>query len=157
MIRRWAAILCFLAMPALLFAWPAKVVGVHDGDSITVLREGNVQVKIRLEGIDAPELKQPFGNAAKKALSDLVFGKTVEVKETGKDRYARTLATITVGSLDANLEMVKTGFAWHYAKYSKDQMLKEAQIQAQLSKRGLWVEKENVPPWEWRKKPKASK
>lgn len=150
------AILCLL-MSWQVHAWPAKVVGVHDGDSITVLREGNVQVKIRLEGIDAPELKQPFGNAAKKALSDLVFGKTVEVKETGKDRYARTLATVTVGSLDANLEMVKTGFAWHYAKYSKDQMLKEAQMEAQAAKLGLWADKEPVMPWEWRKKPKASK
>lgn len=76
-----------------------RVVGVHDGDTITVLVDGKESLKIRLNGIDAPETKQPFGARAKEELSGLVFGKTVEVTVQATDRYERLgafgLATLT--------------------------------------------------------------
>jgi micrococcal nuclease len=71
-----------------------RVVGVRDGDSITVLTDDSRELKVRLEGIDAPELKLAFGNVSKQELSRLVFGKSVRLEEKGKDRYGRTLAHV---------------------------------------------------------------
>ena len=68
-----------------------RVVGIHDGDSITVLSVEKKQIKIRLEGIDAPELKQPFGSRAKEHLSSLIMGKDVSLIVKGEDLYKRTL------------------------------------------------------------------
>ena len=94
--RRFACIAIFLfavtvGLASQLPDLSGKVVGVHDGDTITLLTAGRNQVKVRLEGIDAPELNQDFGNAAKKALSELVFGQKVVVHQKGLDRYKRTL------------------------------------------------------------------
>lgn len=132
-----------------------QVVGVHDGDSITVLAPGKTQLKVRLEGIDAPELKQAFSQQAKQALSDLVFSKKVVLRVTGTDRYRRTLAVVMVGNLDVNREMVLRGFAWHFVKYSKDEALGAAERTAKANRRGLWADPAPVPPWEWRKQKKA--
>jgi len=132
-----------------------KVVGVHDGDSITVLAAGNLQLKVRLEGIDAPELKQPFSQQSKEALSGLVFGKTICLLVTGKDRYKRTLAVVMVEGLNVNREMVLRGLAWRYEKYSKDAALLAAQDEAKAARRGLWSDAAPLPPWEWRSKAKA--
>lgn len=131
-----------------------KCVGVHDGDSITVLAAGNVQHKVRLDGIDAPELKQPFSQQSKETLSGLVFGKNVTLNVTGKDRYKRTLAVVVVNGVNANLEMVRLGMAWRFDKYSKDETLLTAQNAAKAVKRGLWSDPAQVPPWEWRAKAK---
>lgn len=131
-----------------------RVVGVHDGDSITVLAPGNEQLKVRLEGIDAPELKQAFSRQSKQALSDLVFGKSVVLQVTGKDRYKRTLAVVMVDGMNANLEMVQRGMAWRFDKYSKDAALLAAQNKAKAGKLGLWRDPEPVAPWEWRARAK---
>lgn len=101
-----------LFTPNAVVAVTGKVVGVHDGDSLTLLTSENVQIKVRLECIDAPELQQPFGVASKKALSDLVFDKTVRLEETGKDRYKRTLGNIYIGETSVNPSMVEKGMAW---------------------------------------------
>jgi len=132
-----------------------RVVGVHDGDSITVLAPGNELIKVRLEGIDAPEMKQPFSQQSKVALSELVFGKAVVLLVTGKDRYKRTLAVVRADSINVNLEMVRRGLAWRFDKYSKDAVLLAAQEEAKRGKRGLWRDPEPVAPWEWRAKLKA--
>ncbi len=148
-------LLAWLLAAPLLFAqeeeFLATVVGVHDGDSITVLKSDKTQVKIRLEGIDAPELKQPFGNAAKKALSDVVFGQQVKIITKGTDRYKRTLADVYVGQKSVNLMLVEQGMAWLYVKYSSDEKLKQAERKARETRLGLWREPQPVPPWEWRK------
>ena len=128
-----------------------RVVGVHDGDTITALTPGNVQLKVRLVEIDAPEIKQPFGQQSKQALSALVFGKDVEIRVTGKDRYGRTLARVFVDGTDVNLAMVKAGMAWRFDKYSKDAAFQRAEEEAQRARRGLWAEPAPVAPWEWRK------
>jgi endonuclease YncB( thermonuclease family) len=115
-----------------------KVVGVTDGDSLKVLMDGR-QTAVRLEGIDAPETSQPFGKAAKAALSDLVFGRVVVLVPLEKpDRYGRTLARVLVGGVDVNQEMVRQGLAWHYLEYSTDQSLAAAESEAWQSQRGLW-------------------
>lgn len=91
------------------------MVAVHDGDTITVLVE-KTQTKIRLAGIDAPELKQDFGNVAKRTLSELVFGRNVRVVDKGKDRYGRTIGDVYEGEKRVNLILVEKGMAWVYLR-----------------------------------------
>ncbi len=130
-------------------AW--QVVSVHDGDTIGVLDRDNVDRRVRLLGIDAPETKQPFGRRSRDALAKMVKGKAVELVGTEKDRYGRTLATVIVGGKDVCLGLVQKGLAWHFTKYSSDQALAAAEREAREAKRGLWDDPEPVPPWEWRK------
>ena len=127
------------------------MVSISDGDTLTILTVDNQQIKVRLSGIDTPEKSQAFGMKAKQALSSKVFGKTVEVKSSGKDRYGRTIGDIYLGERWINLEMVQEGWAWHYKSYSKDKRLAEAEVNARRALRGLWVESSPVPPWEYRR------
>ena len=128
-----------------------RVVGVHDGDTITCLDENNQQQKIRMAEIDAPEIGQDFGKVSRDAMAGMVFGKTVEVVDDGKDRYGRWIGHVYVNGMDVNRQMVATGNAWHYAAYSKDQSLADLQSQAQAQKLGLWAQPNPTPPWEFRK------
>jgi endonuclease YncB( thermonuclease family) len=159
-----AALLC-LAWPSLAQAgstpdtpaqFTARCVGVTDGDTLRVLYvsgQTKSEIKIRLFGIDAPERKQAFGTQAKKALSDLAFGKNLTVYSEGCDRYGRLLAWLTVGSTPINAEMVKAGFAWHYRKYApKETELAQLETDARNNRRGLWIDPAPVAPWEFRKK-----
>lgn len=134
-----------------------KVVGVSDGDTITVLVDKK-PIKIRLEGIDAPESKQSFGNRSKQALSDLVFGKVVIVKKTGEDRYGRSLGFVSRDGIDINATMLQEGWAWHYKKYNRDSRLADLELQARAAKRGLWSESNPLAPWDFRdrQKPKPA-
>lgn len=138
------------AIPIAEASIAGKVVGVHDGDSLTLYSGTGPQLKIRLDGIDAPELKQAFGAAAKRRLSDLVFGKRILVEVKGKDRYGRTLGVVRFEGRNVNLEMVRWGFAWHFVRYSKDQALAEAERTARAAKAGLWTHEPPIAPWEFR-------
>jgi endonuclease YncB( thermonuclease family) len=134
------------------FAWSGKVVGVQDGDTLTVLDESNTQHTIRLASIDAPELGQPYGDGAKQALSRLVFGKMVEVEPETTDRYGRTVAVVTAEGTNVNRRLVREGAAWAYLKYLRDPALIDIQSDARASRRGLWALQPDqiMPPWEWR-------
>jgi micrococcal nuclease len=134
-----------------------RVVAVADGDTATVLAAGNVQHKVRLHGIDAPETRQPFGARGREELAGLVHGKTVTVRPVDRDRYGRTVARIEVDGTDVNLAMVAAGLAWHYTRFSDDQALAGAEAAARRARRGLWADREPVPPWEWRAREKARK
>lgn len=127
-----------------------RVVGVHDGDTVTCLDETNTQQKVRLAEIDAPELGQDYGKVARESLAELVFGKTVTVQEEGKDRYGRWIAHMQVDGVDVNRRMVAGGNAWHYADYSRDTALATLQDQARSQRLGLWAQPDPVPPWEFR-------
>jgi endonuclease YncB( thermonuclease family) len=127
-----------------------RVVNVHDGDTITALDEGNTQHRIRLQGIDAPELGQPFGRVARDRLAALAKGKTATVHASGKDRYGRVLATVEVEHDDLGRRLVAEGLAWHYTRYSDDAGLTAAERDARAAGSGLWSDREPVPPWEWR-------
>lgn len=126
-----------------------KVVSIADGDTVTVLR-GREQVKVRLNGIDAPEKNQSFGTKSKDALAGLVFGKTVTVQSQGTDRYGRTLGVLVIGGTNVNERMVADGWAWHYKQYSTDRTLSDLEVQAKGEKRGLWADANPLPPWEFR-------
>ena len=127
-----------------------RVVGVQDGDSLTLLVEGNRQLKVRLESIDAPELGQEYGKNAKAFLSDLAFGKTAQVYATGQDKYGRTLGWVFVAKLNTNLELVRRGFAWNYVEYSKNREVAQAETQAREQRAGLWRDWRPMAPWDWR-------
>lgn len=128
----------------------ARVVGVADGDTITVL-DGTTQVKVRLNGIDCPERGQAFGARAKQLTAELAFGKTVTVRPFGKDRYGRVLGEVVLADGRVlNRELVAAGMAWHYTRYSKDEKLARLERQAREGRLGLWSEGRAVAPWEFR-------
>ncbi len=134
-----------------------RVVGVADGDTITVLDGDKVQHKIRLSGIDAPEKKQAFGNRSKESLSELAFDKTVNVESSKRDRYGRQIGKVLVNGQDVNLVQVERGMAWFYRQYQRDQspddrkLYEAAEDAAKADKRGLWRDADPVPPWEFRR------
>ncbi len=127
------------------------VVGIADGDTLTVLCNNHEQVKIRLAEIDAPEKKQPFGNRSKQSLASMCFQKQAEIKPQTKDQYGRTVAQVICDGADANVEQVKRGMAWVYDKYVKDRSLYAIQDKARASKIGLWADDKPVKPWVYRK------
>ena len=132
------------------------VVGVSDGDTITVLDSDKVQHKIRLAGIDAPEKKQAFGNRSKESLSALAFDKTVNVETDKQDRYGRQVGKVLVNGQDVNLVQVERGMAWFYRQYQREQspndrrLYEAAEDAARADKRGLWRDADPMPPWEFR-------
>ncbi|WON72900.1 thermonuclease family protein [Nitrosospira sp. Is2] len=128
----------------------ATVIGISDGDTLTVLNENKQQIKIRLAEIDAPEARQPFGTNSKQSLSELCFGKQAQIKPRAKDRYGRTVARVICDGVDANAEQVNRGMAWVYRKYAKDHNLYVLQHDAKVAGRGLWSEPSPMPPWKWR-------
>ena len=128
----------------------AECVGVADGDTLTVL-QGKRQIKLRLEGIDCPELHQSFGTRARQFTSNLVFGKKVTVSAQYLDRIGRTVSRVSVNGKDVSLALVEAGLAWHYRRYSSDPLLAKAEAQARRLKKGLWSDPRPVPPWEWRR------
>lgn len=148
--------------------YEGRVVGVTDGDTITVLDSTKKQHKIRLVGIDAPEKAQAFGNVAKQRMADMVFGKEVRIDARQQDKYRRTVGRVWVApaecqasdcpkTLDAGMALLTMGLAWHYKHYTKEQPEEEreqysfAEFEARTKKVGLWSDAEPVPPWDFRK------
>ena len=150
--RFFASCLFILAVAAPAHAEvPARVVSVHDGDTLTVLVDRK-QVKVRLTDIDAPELGQPFGKVSRQSLAELCFGKTASLDVRGQDRYKRTIARVTCDGRDANAEQVRRGYAWTYTRFApKDSPLFALERDARDSHRGLWAGETPLPPWEWRR------
>ncbi len=130
-----------------------KVVGVTDGDTITVLKADKSQLKIRLHGVDAPESHQAFGTKAKQFVSEACFGEEVQLQVFDTDRYGRLVGNVTL--LDGrilNHELVKAGMAWWYEQYAKDdEILKALQSQAQAARIGIWSESNPIAPWDFRR------
>jgi len=147
------ALILLLLLPSISWAWSGKVVGVTDGHTITVLQEGEPE-KIRLFGIDCLEKRQAFGTRAKQATSALVFGKVMGVEPLAVDRYGRTVALVTMGATLVNQELVRQGLAWVYPQYCKRPICgerKHLEAEAREARRGLWVDPQAVPPWEFRR------
>jgi endonuclease YncB( thermonuclease family) len=129
---------------------------VSDGDTITVLDDGNTQHKVRLSGIDAPEKRQPFSARSKENLSRLVFGQSVIIEWHKRDRYQRMVGKVLMNGQDVNLEQVRAGMAWHFKRYDGEQPISDriayadAENEARAARRGLWSDPEPLPPWEFR-------
>jgi len=156
MTRYLLALLALLACNALADTFDARVVGIADGDTITVLDAQKTQHKVRLAGIDAPEKGQSYGNASRKSLAALVHRKDVVVEWHKRDRYGRLVGKVLRGRQDVNLEQVRLGFAWHYKRYEMEQTAEDrrrytkAENNARMRRVGLWQDSEPMPPWEWR-------
>jgi len=159
MIYRWfkphnlvlVTALWILPHPCLASDFAGQVVGVIDGDTIKVLHNGREE-KVRLLGIDCPEKRQAFGNRAKQAASEFAFRKSVTVMSHGRDRYKRTIGeVILLDGKNLNQELVREGMCWWYRQYApKDMKLERLEAEARTAKRGLWVDPNPIPPWEWR-------
>jgi endonuclease YncB( thermonuclease family) len=148
--KRLIIILSLLLPCAVQADLTGRVVGVADGDTITVLDAANRQTKVRLHQIDAPEKKQDFGQASKQSLSALVFGKQVRIEVADTDKYGRTVGKVWVNGQDANLEQVKRGMAWVYEKYAQEPAYFAAERTARMNRVGLWNQPNPMPPWDFR-------
>jgi micrococcal nuclease len=155
-----ALVLAFTALgqePVIL----GRVVGVTDGDTIKVLISEKQLLRIRLAFCDAPEKKQAFGARAKQAMSELVFGKDIELRTHAIDRYGRTVAQVLVDAKDVGAEMVRQGMAWVYDRYITEasteiqDTYRKAQEEAKADKRVLWSDPNAIPPWIFRDLAKA--
>jgi len=127
-----------------------RVVGVSDGDTVRAIDGDDVERRIRLVGIDAPETAQPFGTVARRRLADLVMAKVVAVDDRGEDAYGRTLARLEVDGIDVSRQLVADGMAWHFVRYSADPDLAAAEAAARAAGLGLWRDPNPMPPWQWR-------
>ncbi len=127
------------------------VVAVHDGDTISV-RTRNETIRIRLEGIDCPEYRQPFSARARRFTSTMVRRRTVTVEPRGHDQYDRLLARVRVDGTELNEALVRKGLAWHYAGRTPDRVLADAERAARAARVGIWSQPNPVPPWEWRRR-----
>jgi endonuclease YncB( thermonuclease family) len=146
---------CYLLVPSLSIATEltGKVVGIQDGDTLTVWVDNGATTRIRLWGIDAPEKRQAYSNASKRYLSNLAYGKRVRLLVRDTDRYGRTVAEVILpDGRNANQEMVRAGYAWWFRKYApNDSVLERLEDEACKGKGGLWADPHAVPPWEYRK------
>ena len=162
----------FLYSPALAGTLQVKVVKVVDGDTVTIVDDSGKKHRIRLAGIDAPEKDQPYGDKSTQGLNKLISGRIVTIEYEKRDRYKRIVGKVLVDppgdvfcmaldcvkKIDAGLEQIKSGLAWHYKYYQMEQseedrrLYSEAELEARIQQIGLWVDEEPIAPWEWRKK-----
>ncbi len=135
-----------------------RVVGIADGDTLTLLDGNRQQHRIRLAGIDAPEKGQPFGQRSKQHLAELVFGKDAKADCYKIDRYGRDVCAVYVNRKDVGLAQLDAGLAWWFRKYAHEQHPKDridyeaAEDRAAADRIGLWQDANPTPPWDWRHK-----
>ena len=166
--------LLFFSIPSLVLATTleGKVIKVADGDTITIMDDSGNKHRIRLGGIDAPEKDQPYGKESTQSLLELTSGKAVVIEYEKRDRYKRIIGKVLVDppgevfcmaldcvkKIDAGLEQIKTGLAWHYKYYQMEQseedrrLYSEDELEARTKPIGLWMGKERMSPWKWRRK-----
>jgi endonuclease YncB( thermonuclease family) len=154
---------CLLLGSAFADTISGRVVGVADGDTLTVLDSQKQQHKVRLVGIDAPEKAQPFGARSKQSLSELAYNRNVQVQTHKRDRYGRVLGKVFLDGIDLNLVQINRGLAWHYKAYAREQTPGDrsryaaTEEDARIDRRGLWRDAAPTPPWDWRKSARGSK
>ena len=161
-----------LYSPALADTLQGKVVKIADGDTVTIVDNQGQKHRIRVAGIDAPEKDQPYGDISTQGLNKLVSGRIVTIEYEKWDRYKRIIGKVLVDppgevfcmaldcvkKIDAGLEQIKAGLAWHYKYYQMEQtaedrkMYSDTEIKIREKQLGLWKDKQPIPPWEWRKK-----
>lgn len=156
---RVIAVCAFIAAtsPAIAVELDGVIVGVADGDTVTLLDAGKTQHRIRLDGIDAPERTQPHGQRSRQSLAALAHGRVARADCPKVDRYGRAVCRVTVDGIDLGLEQVRRGYAWHYVKYAHEQRAGDreryarAESDARSAHAGLWSFSDPVPPWDYRR------
>jgi len=157
--RSCLTLLFLLFIPTTCLSWPAKVVSISDGDTITVIHNGR-QEKIRLYGIDAPEKNQDYGQQAKAITGALIAGRDVDVETKSVDQYGRIVGLVTVDGQSLNELIIQNGYAWVYRLYCKERFCADwirLEAKARQQKKGLWAGSNIIPPWDWRHQPAAPK
>lgn len=161
------AVLCLalVCLPAGAETFHGMVIGIADGDTITILDKAKARHKVRLRGIDAPEKGQAFGQRSKESLARAVFGRVVRAECPKRDRYGRRVCTVWVQprdcsscglTLDAGHAQLTRGLAWHFKRYEKEQAVEDgiryadAEIEARGRKAGVWEDQLPLAPWDWR-------
>lgn len=161
---RFLIILCLVAVSMMILTvalgitiapaqgFTGRVVGVIDGDTITVLDQADRPLNIRLAQIDAPELDQPYGVQAKRVLTGMILGKNVKIWIVDTDHYGRKVGRVFLDEVPVNDMMIAHGAAWAYRRYLTDEYLIQIEEQAGQVGQGLWhsLEEEPIPPWIWR-------
>jgi endonuclease YncB( thermonuclease family) len=163
MMRILFAMLMALASPmaALSAEWQGTVVGVADGDTLTLLDANKTQYRIRLDGIDAPERTQPYGQRARQSLAALAHGRVASANCPKVDRYGRAVCRVLIDGVDVGLEQIRRGYAWHYVKYAHEQRAADresyarAETEARAANVGLWSFSDPIPPWDYRRAPRG--
>jgi endonuclease YncB( thermonuclease family) len=161
---RCIAVCTFVACtsPAIAVELDGTIVGVADGDTVTLLDASKTQHRIRLDGIDAPERTQPHGQRARQSLATLAHGRVARADCPKVDRYGRAVCRVIVDGVDLGLEQIRRGYAWHYVKYAHEQRAIDreryarAESDARLSSAGLWSFSDPVPPWDYRRVARGS-
>ena len=161
-----------LCSPVLADTLQGKVVKIADGDTVTIVDDSGKKHRIRLAGIDAPEKNQPYGDISTQGLNKLVSGRIVTIEYEKWDRYKRIIGKVLVDppgevfcmaldcvkKIDAGLEQIKTGLAWHYKYYQMEQseedrrLYSEDELEARTKQLGLWKDEEPMAPWVWRRR-----
>jgi endonuclease YncB( thermonuclease family) len=140
-----------------------RVVGVVDGDTLTLLDAQLRQRRIRLLGVDAPESGQPFGGASKRQLAGMVFGRPAQARCGKPDRYGREICQVLIDGVDVGQAQIVAGMAWYYVRYGGGlpavlrAQYGAAQTAARAERRGLWSDAEPRPPWDWRAEARADR
>ncbi len=130
--------------------YKAYVEFVVDGDTVKIRQNGR-QYKLRLNEIDAPELSQPSGKLARRAVIQLCINQPIKFEIIGTDKYQRQLGYLQCNQTNINQYLVENGLAWHYKQYSDSRYLAQAELNAQQNRLGLWQEPNPIPPWIWRR------
>ena len=143
-------IILFISALCSAQSFRVKVVDISDGDTFTAINRDNLRLRFRIAGIDAPERRQPFSNVAKRALSDMIHGKTVVVDVIKTDGWGRHVARVSTQAIDdVGARMVEMGLAWSYTEF--DTAYTPLEADARQKGIGLWKDLAPTPPWEWRK------
>ena len=160
MMRILFAMLITLAPLAALSAeHHGTVVGISDGDTLTLLDANKTQYRIRLDGIDAPERTQPYGQRARQSLAALAHGRVASADCPKVDRYGRAVCRVIIDGADVGLEQIRRGYAWHYVKYAHEQRAADreryarAESDARAAHIGLWSFSD--PIWDYRRAPRS--
>ena len=127
-----------------------KSIKVDDGDTFIFLDKNNRQIKIRIEGIDAPEKGMPYARKSKEYLAGLLLNQDLVVVGKSYDQYKRMVAQISVGKQDVSAAMIASGYAWHYKKFNQEKKLSDLELKAKSQRLGLWQENSPMPPWKVR-------
>ncbi|MFA6955472.1 MAG: thermonuclease family protein [Thermoanaerobaculia bacterium] len=161
-----------LAPEPSLSTFRGTVVGIADGDTITILDADHVEQRVRLAAIDAPERGQPFGRSAKESLAEITLGRVADVEWQTRDRYGRMVGKVMLpdpdcpgrdcpNSFDAGLAQLSRGNAWWYRRYAGEQSpadrraYEAAERTAKSQLLGVWSEPAPIPPWDWREEQPA--
>jgi len=141
-----------LAIPTVAAAqrsFHATVTWIDDGDTVWISEDGH-RLRVRLSGVDCPELAQPFGAEARRATLTALLQRDVTVDVRDVDAYGRLVARIHNGGRDMSEDLLRDGLAWYYSRFVTDPVLASAESEARRAHRGLWSQPNPVPPWVFR-------